>query len=91
MTTTIKDANGLAVRVTRAQLVAWHEGDEHALDGACIVGRARVELEGGGVLHGLVVVDYDEGPKMMRRGVRRVVFWDRYSNTFVTCPLEAPC
>lgn len=88
MTDKVTTADGSTVRITRAQLVPWNDGDAvELLAGGEIIARARVELEGGGLLHGLVIT---RAPRW--KGYERlVVFWDRYTDRFVAAPLEAPC
>jgi hypothetical protein len=80
MTEEVTTATGDTVRVLRALSLPWALGDAaDVLDGAVIIGRARVELEGGGLLHALVVEVDPYKP------TRVAVFWDRYTNRFLAC------
>lgn len=67
------------MRPLRASVVPWHDHDDPRIRDASIVGRALVELEGGGVLHALIV---DDGEHF------HAVFWDRERNAFMTIGLD---
>ncbi|MGE5713774.1 MAG: hypothetical protein ACM32F_07845 [Betaproteobacteria bacterium] len=67
------------MRPTGARVVAWHDHDDPAIRDARIVGRALVTLEGGGVLHALIL---DDGRTF------RAVYWDRERNAFTTCGID---
>lgn len=84
-TATVTTADGKQARITSARAVAWHAGDEqNELEGAEIVGRAVVDIEGGGQLHGLLVETVDDAgdPDVA------VVWWDRYTSRFVVTSID---
>lgn len=67
------------MRPIGARVVAWHEHDDPFIQSANVVGRALVTLDGGGVLHALIL---DDGRTF------RAVYWDRDLNAFLTCGLD---
>lgn len=96
-TSNVTGAAGELVPITRVERVTWQPDDERALlVGATIIGRARIHVAGGGLLHGLVVsrmtVDepYDPRATVPRevKVVRYVVWWDRYTSRFVATELD---
>jgi hypothetical protein len=67
--------------ITRIERVPWQPDDERALlVDAIILGRARIHVENGGLLHGLIVARVDRETMNVSRFV---VWWDRYTSRFV--------
>jgi len=66
--------------IKSARRVAWASTDDRWIDGATVAGRVLIELDGGGVVHALL---------LHRDGASLAVFLDRELGGFVTCGLES--
>lgn len=77
----VAQLNGAAVISVTAQ--AWREADQSRLiEGARIVSRALVRVDGGGQFNGLVVTKRQWDPRAPEgfRDIRWVVVWERDGN-----------
>jgi hypothetical protein len=85
VTAHVTGAAGEKIAITRISRVPWHPDDERALlVDAIIIGRARIDVAGGGLLHGLIVARVERETMDV---TRHAVWWDRYTNRFVSTEL----
>lgn len=71
----------MPVPIASKRWVPWNADDDAWIVGARVIGRAELQLAGGGVVHALLL-SHDEQPH-----VTRAVYLDRALGTFVTAEI----
>lgn len=75
--------------IAQVRPVPLQTNDADQLCDAVIVGRGAIDMEGGGIYHGLVIKQLESIERCIE-AVYYVVVWERATSRFVAVPVEYP-